>query len=69
MERVGVRNVYVPTVPAEQASRSAMQRVVDAFFGGSAARAAVALLSDESLDDKTVLELQGLVHAAREEGR
>src|SRR5512143_3164982 len=43
-EGEGLKYVYVPTVPREKATRSALSHVVDTFFGGSAQRAVVALL-------------------------
>jgi len=44
------KHVYRPTVSRGVASRSALKRVVDAFFGGRASDAAVALLSMEDAD-------------------
>src|SRR5271155_4539632 len=49
-ELVGRMYVYTPVVPADTAQRAALQRVIDTFFRGSAADAAVALLrSSKSL--------------------
>jgi predicted transcriptional regulator len=67
--RDGVRYIYRPTVPAERAGRSALDRVVHAFFRGSSTQAAVALLEDERLDDDALAALEALVAKAREEGR
>ena len=62
--------VYRPTVTAERASVSALQRVVAAFFGGSAARAATALLDlEDGLDDEALSALEEAVRSAREDGR
>ncbi|MBA2260909.1 MAG: BlaI/MecI/CopY family transcriptional regulator [Acidobacteria bacterium] len=46
-EAVGRVYVYRPIVPRNRAQRAALQRVIDTFFGGSAADA-VALLSSRS---------------------
>jgi predicted transcriptional regulator len=51
--RDGARYVYRPRRPQRRARRSALQRVVDTFFGGSAEEAFVALLDIDGgrLDD------------------
>src|SRR2546430_11661217 len=41
-EREGMKYVYLPTVDAKQARRSALQHMVRTFFNGSAAQAAPA---------------------------
>ena len=43
----GLRYVYAPTTPRSAARRSALKRLVDVFFEGSATDAATALLKDE----------------------
>src|SRR5438874_8336301 len=48
-EAVGRMYVYTPVVPADTAQRAALQRVIDTFFGGSAADAIALLRSSESL--------------------
>jgi predicted transcriptional regulator len=65
----GLRYVYAPTVPPERAARSALDRVVNAFFAGSATHAAVALLAETKLDDDAVAALEALIQQARERGR
>ena len=68
--REGRRYVYAPTVPAEEASASALQRVVRSFFQGSTAKAAVALLAlDDAPDPEELAELEEALRQAREEGR
>lgn len=68
--RDGLRYVYRPIVPADQASASALQRIVDAFFGGSRTAAAVALLGDsEDLEAGELEELEALIRQAKEAGR
>lgn len=68
-ERDGRRYVYRPTVPAETASVSALQRVVTNFFGGSAADAALALVKGAELHPDELEALEAAVARAKEEGR
>ena len=68
-ERDGRRYVYTPTVPQEQASASALHRVVTNFFGGSAVQAALALVSDKTLEPSELQALEAAIAQAREEGR
>lgn len=65
----GRRYLYAPTVPLEDASSSALKRVVRTFFGGSAVEAAVALVSDASLAPDELEALEAAIRRAREEGR
>jgi len=65
----GPRYIYRPTVPRTQASRSALKRVVSAFFQGSPGQAAVALLDMEALDEHELAELEAAIERAREAGR
>jgi len=68
-ERDGRRYLYRPTVSAEKASVSALQRVVTNFFGGSAVEAALALVSGADLDADELAALEAAVAKAKEEGR
>lgn len=56
---------YEPANPIGKVRRSALQRLVTTFFGGSRVKAATALLKDESLSDKELQELQVLIDNAR----
>jgi predicted transcriptional regulator len=69
--REGLRYVHVPTVAGARASRSALQRVVRTFFGGSASLAVAALLegADTELSPKEIDQLQTIINQARKEGR
>ena len=58
-EEDGPRYVYLPAVPRERASKSAIKHLIDTFFGGSPARAATALL-DHSVADLSASDLQHL---------
>lgn len=65
----GRRYVYAPTVPVEEASASALERVVTHFFGGSAADAALALVSDAGLDAEELAALERAIADAKAAGR
>ena len=59
----GARYLYRPTVPAGEASRSALRHLVQTFFAGSSTRAAAALLDldDESMSSGDVERLRELL--------
>jgi predicted transcriptional regulator len=67
----GPRYVYVPTVPRDEARRSALRQLVRTFFDGSAEQAAAALLdmSGPSLSKQELDRLSEAIEAARKEGR
>lgn len=67
--REGTKYVYTPCVPREEASRSALRRLIDSFFGGSSAKAAAALLEEQPPSDKELAELRTLIEKAEGEGR
>ena len=69
--RDGSRYIYTPTLSPEEAGRSAMDYLMEAFFGGSAEQAVAALLDLKSseLSDGDLDRLAGLIHQAKEEGR
>jgi predicted transcriptional regulator len=67
----GLRYVYRATVPKEEASRTALQRVLDTYFGGFPEHAAQALL-DLSRDRNQSFDhakFTRLIDDARREGR
>ena len=70
-EQQGPRYVFLPTVPRDQARRSALQQLVHTFFDGSTEQAMAALLdqSDRSLSDVELARLGRLIAQARKEGR
>lgn len=70
-EENGPRYVYIPTVPREKASRSALRNVIQTFFDGSTEDAMAALLDLHDLRRKP-LELErikALIDKAHREGR
>ena len=67
----GPRYVYLPTVPRDEASRSALRQLVRTFFDGSAQQAAAALLdmSGSDLSEEELDRLSDAIEEARKEGR
>ncbi len=67
----GPRYVFLPTVPRDQARRSALQQLVRTFFDGSTEQTVAALLdlSDSKLSDAELKRLSRLIDQARKEGR
>jgi predicted transcriptional regulator len=60
--------VYAPAVPAGQARRSALQRVIKVFFNGSPAGAASALLGmGEKLKNEDLDALEAMIAKVRKE--
>ncbi len=70
-EQQGPRYVFMPTVPREQARRSALKQLVHTFFEGSTEQAVAALLDPSSckLSDAELDRLARIIDQAREEGR
>jgi predicted transcriptional regulator len=66
-----LRYVYLPVVPREKASRSAVAHLLDTFFDGSAEQAVATLLdvSAQKLSDEDFERLSALIEKARKEGR
>lgn len=66
----GPRYVYYPTVPREEASETALERLLATFFGGSVERTVATLLDlqSERLSDEELDRLAELVAAARQKG-
>ena len=65
----GLRYVYLPTIAREAARRSALARLLETFFDGSAKEVVAALIDDRSLSlTKDDLEEIGLLleHAKKE---
>ena len=70
-EQDGARYIYAPAVPREEVRESALRRIVQTFFGGSAEQAVAALIdiSREDLDDEQLRRMKRLIDQARREGR
>lgn len=67
----GLEYIYSPRLGRSKAGRSAMQRVVRTFFGGSLERAVGAYLTEEGarLSDDEVQRLHQMIEQARKDGR
>ena len=63
----GLRYVYSPTINRSTARRSAMRRLVQVFFDGSAGQAMTALLNDESWSDEELDRVAEEIARARKE--
>ncbi len=70
-EQEGPRYVYSPTAAPQRARSSAMQHVLQTFFGGSVEGAMAALLELEhgTLTDEERAHMKRMVDRAAEEGR
>lgn len=66
-----LRYVYLPVVPRDKASRSAVAHLLDTFFEGSAEQAVATLLdvSAQKLTEEDFERLAALIEKARKEGR
>ncbi|MBE7541314.1 MAG: BlaI/MecI/CopY family transcriptional regulator [Bryobacteraceae bacterium] len=70
-EAEDLRYVYRPAVRAAEARRSALEHLVDTFFGGSAGAAAAALLDERSarLSGEDLDRLTEMIERARKDGK
>jgi len=70
-EQDGPRYVFLPTVPAEAARKSALHHLLETFFDGSAEGAVAALLElrESELSEEEYARLAELIDKARGEGR
>jgi predicted transcriptional regulator len=70
-EQDGPRYVYLPCVSRENASKSALKRLVATFFQGSVTQAMAALLeaADTKLSDAELDKLRQMIKQTRKDGR
>jgi predicted transcriptional regulator len=70
-EQDGPRYVFLPTVPREEASETALRKLVRTFFGGSPEGAMAALfdLEGDQLDEKALQRLSEMIDEAKKEGQ
>ena len=69
-EEVGPRYVYAPTIPRDQARRSALRNVLQTFFDDSTEDAVATLLDLDARSRRTDLDrISALIDKARKEGR
>jgi BlaI family transcriptional regulator, penicillinase repressor len=69
-EERGLRYVFLPTIPREQARTSALRRLMETFFDGSAEGVVAALLDGSAgkLSEGELNRLSGLIEKAKKEG-
>lgn len=63
----GLRYVYSPTAPRSASRRSALQRLVRVFFGGSAGEAMTGLLDAEKLSPEELDEISRRIEQIKKE--
>ena len=63
----GLRYVYSPTVTRSTARRSAIRRLVQVFFDGSAGQAMTALLNEESWSEEELDRVAAEIERTRKE--
>lgn len=70
-EELGLRFVYMPTVPRHTARKSALNHLVDTFFDGSHAKVVTTLLGSDGsrLSDEELDRIAELIAAARKAER
>ena len=70
-EELGLRFVYMPTVPRHTARKSALNHLVDTFFDGSHAKVVTTLLGSDAsrLSDDDLDRIAELIASARKAGR
>jgi BlaI family penicillinase repressor len=70
-EEVGLRYVYVPTVPRHEVRQSALKHLVDTFFEGSTQKVVAALLGAEGarVSQEELDRIAELVEKARKGGK
>ena len=61
----GLRYIYVPTRPRAAAQRSALQKVMQTFFGGSPGQTVTALLKQETWTDSELEDLRKQIEQVR----
>jgi BlaI family transcriptional regulator, penicillinase repressor len=69
-EGLGMRYIFRPVIPREQARGSALRRVVETFFDGSAEQVVASLLDGSAgkISDDELARLSRLIEKARKEG-
>jgi BlaI family transcriptional regulator, penicillinase repressor len=69
-EEQGPRYLFIPTTPRDKARRSALQHLVETFFGGSAEQVVATLLDSSAsrLTDTELQRLSDMIEKARKDG-
>jgi BlaI family penicillinase repressor len=69
-EEQGLRYIFLPIIPREQARDSALRRLIETFFDGSAEQVVAALLDGSvgKLSEGELDRLSGMISKAKKEG-
>jgi BlaI family penicillinase repressor len=69
-EEQGLRYIFLPIIPREQARDSALRRLIETFFDGSAEQVVAALLDGPAgkLSEGELDRLSGMISKAKKEG-
>jgi BlaI family transcriptional regulator, penicillinase repressor len=65
----GLRYVYAPTTPRATARKSAVKKLLEMFFDGSAGQAMTALLKEEKWSEDELNDLAAQIDRARKQRR
>ena len=65
----GLRYVYSPTTPRSTARKSAVKKLLEMFFDGSAGQAMTALLKEEKWSEEELSDLAAQIERVRKERR
>jgi predicted transcriptional regulator len=70
-EEVGLRYIYMPTVPRHAVRAPALKHLIETFFGGSTEKMLATLLGSEGarLSDEELDRLADLIEKAKKGGR
>ena len=70
-ETVKGKYIYEPTIPLDQAQRTALNQVLETFFKGAEASAVISILkkADAALTDEDAESIIDLINKSRKEGR
>jgi predicted transcriptional regulator len=70
-ESDGTRYIYEPVVPRDEMAKSAVDNILDTFFGGSVEKIVATLINREEsrVSDEQLKRLAEMIEKARKEGR
>ncbi len=70
-KKAGAKYLYLPADPPDRAGKSALDRVIKTFFGGSVEKVVAALLDsrDSELNETDYQRMLEMIEQARKEGR
>lgn len=65
----GNKYLYAPATSQQEAGQSALKRVLNTFFGGSATQAVATMLSRKEISAEDLDDLQAMIEKAKAQGR